>query len=909
MEKRFVIVSILILIFSFYLPYQANAEWKIDGTEVCTTPEAQYNPRIISTGNGEIIIVWEDGRNQNLDIYAQKLDTLGIAMWVDNGISVSNENWKEKRPNIVPDGNGGAIISWIDDRYTGYGEIFAKRINASGNSLWNESGVAVCTVDGAFDYGNSISMISDGNGGAIICWEDSRNGNDDIFAQRIDSNGITLWAENGQAICTETGRQFEPNIVSDGNGGAIICWEDERSGDDIDDIYGQHISASGNILWTENGIPISNTDDDQGYNQVIADGNHGAIICWKNITTNEIFAQRIDGGGSALWTHNGINISETNIEFWCGGPLITDDDNGGAIICWKEKEYEYNYYFYIEKLDSLGNTIWNKKQISIPTFLASIIEYPKIIHDGYGGAYIIATVSYNQEDYDLYIWKIENGGENELNGLICGVSGEQEVCELTRNGNNDLFLVWQDYREGNNNEDIYSQRITSDLEWPRPSPEIQGIDDIINDEGGWIRINVYSSEYDNYVNTPPVNYPVYGYNIWRKISIATSNIDRANDKLDRKKVYELISGNGFNNIIILENQCSNLGFPPGNWESLGFHSSNQQDEYNFCIGTLKDSTENDNAVEEFIVTAHTNYPSVYFVSNIATGYSVDNLAPDKPTKLSGFQSTDPDGLEINWHSNTERDLSHYLLYRNTSQNFNPTSQNQLTKTTEASYFDDEWTKESGFYYKLSAVDRHGNKSSPAELVPDDVVKTLLQSFSIHRDGFAIELSWQLSRYEDESEFLISRYKKSEGDHEYLTSGKIIRDNLSFRYKDSSCLPDESYRYRIEILNGNNNNILFETRFVSIPAMPLTLYQNYPNPFNPSTAIEFYLPNRSNVKLTIYDVSGKQVRTLIEKNMGKGFHSVNWTGTDNRGNRLSSGIYFYRLNTGTKSITRKMILVR
>jgi len=73
-------------------------------------------------------------------------------------------------------------------------------------------------------------MVPDGAGGAIIVWSDVRNGNEDIYAQRVDAAGVVQWAPNGVALCLAASSQSFPAIVSDGAGGAIVTWQDFRSG-------------------------------------------------------------------------------------------------------------------------------------------------------------------------------------------------------------------------------------------------------------------------------------------------------------------------------------------------------------------------------------------------------------------------------------------------------------------------------------------------------------------------------------------------------------------------------------------------------------------------------------------------------------------------------------------------------
>jgi len=89
----------------------------------------------------------------------------------------------------------------------------------------------------------------------------------------------------------------------------------------------------------------------------------------------------------------------------------------------------------------------------------------------------------------------------------------------------------------------------------------------------------------------------------------------------------------------------------------------------------------------------------------------------------------------------------------------------------------------------------------------------------------------------------------------------------------------------------------------------SLQQNFPNPFNPETTISFEMLKSANTDLSIYNVKGQLVKTLFNGVAAKGKTSVVWTGTDNNGSKVSSGIYFYRLNTGDKVETRKMMLMK
>ncbi|MFQ5599308.1 MAG: FlgD immunoglobulin-like domain containing protein, partial [Candidatus Krumholzibacteriia bacterium] len=88
-----------------------------------------------------------------------------------------------------------------------------------------------------------------------------------------------------------------------------------------------------------------------------------------------------------------------------------------------------------------------------------------------------------------------------------------------------------------------------------------------------------------------------------------------------------------------------------------------------------------------------------------------------------------------------------------------------------------------------------------------------------------------------------------------------------------------------------------------------LHQNAPNPFNPTTEIRFDLARDGRVALRIYDVAGRRVRTLVDGQMPPGFHASAWDGLDEAGRRVSSGVYFYRLEAGDVTATRKLVVMK
>jgi hypothetical protein len=95
-----------------------------------------------------------------------------------------------------------------------------------------------------------------------------------------------------------------------------------------------------------------------------------------------------------------------------------------------------------------------------------------------------------------------------------------------------------------------------------------------------------------------------------------------------------------------------------------------------------------------------------------------------------------------------------------------------------------------------------------------------------------------------------------------------------------------------------------------PTIPVefNLEQNYPNPFNAATKIKYAVPNDTHVVLKIFNVLGQEVTTLVNENQVAGQKSVTWHGRDDSGVRVSSGVYFYHLESNQVRLTRKMVLL-
>ena len=354
--RSFLLIAVAVFLIINICVANAHAVWSTDPTvnnAISTAAGSQNSPTIVTDNSGGAIITWTDQRNGDYDIYAQRVDANGNVLWTADGIPISTAANSQASPTIVSDGNGGAIITWYDYR-SGVNinsDIYAQRIDANGNVLWTLDGVAISTAANNQQYPN---IITDGSGGAIITWTDNRRSSYyDIYAQRIDATGNVLWIADGVAISTAAGVQYQPTIVTDGSGGAIITWWDLRNDINYPDIYAQRIDATGNVLWTADGVPISTAAGYQYSPTIVTDGSGGAIITWHDYRSGnyDIYAQRINANGNVLWTTDGVAISTAaNNQEWS---TIVADGSGGAIITWQDFRSS-NYDIYSQRVSGSG---------------------------------------------------------------------------------------------------------------------------------------------------------------------------------------------------------------------------------------------------------------------------------------------------------------------------------------------------------------------------------------------------------------------------------------------------------------------------------------------------------------------------------------------------------------------------
>jgi hypothetical protein len=131
-------------------------------------------------------VTWRDGRFGNDEIFIDKISPNGTSAWQTNGLQLSNSIYNKLNPNICSDGNGGAIVAWQDSTINDW-DVYSQKINSLGQQQWTIGGQVVSS---AIEIQSHPKNIPDGYGGSIYVWQDKRANQYDIYCHHLNAEGI-----------------------------------------------------------------------------------------------------------------------------------------------------------------------------------------------------------------------------------------------------------------------------------------------------------------------------------------------------------------------------------------------------------------------------------------------------------------------------------------------------------------------------------------------------------------------------------------------------------------------------------------------------------------------------------------------------------------------------------------------
>jgi hypothetical protein len=195
-----------------------------------------------------------------------------------------------------------------------------------------------------------------------------------------------------------------------------------------------------------------------------------------------------------------------------------------------------------------------------------------------------------------------------------------------------------------------------------------------------------------------------------------------------------------------------------------------------------------------------------------------------------------------------------------------------------------------------------------DITAEAQVSTMLQSHHVTLKGDHIEVFWEVSPGGQGISFKLIKFWSRTTYFKAIPQSAIDNHDNMFYYRDYDIQAGGSYCYRIEFITEGVSHV-YTIGYAAVPTRRLILYQNYPNPFSFRTAIPFFLPQKAYVSLSVYNSAGKMICELSRQSYPEGLQEVAWNGTDVKGKRVGSGVYYYVLKVGSKTLIKKMTLLR
>lgn len=326
------------------------AQWTANGVQLSTdgTPASNFEfaPRMVLDGSGGAFASWTavDNVFSSSRVWVAHINSSGTIDQGPTELAHSGSPF-DIAQDIISDGSGGVIALYTNTDLGSAGNVLALRLDSTLTPVagWN-SGTAVAVTDGGdLPLGfNVAKAITDGSGGTIIAYTDPPS--QSVKAQRLNSSGVEQWG-SGTSTTIVSGNWSESlDIVSDGSGGAVIVWTDGRAANT--DVYAQRVNSSGAVQWTANGVPASDTTDGQDDATDTRAASYtvegSTIIGFMGNGETEARLQKLDDTGAKEYGAGGLTLDTGGISIQ--SVRVASDENQGAGVTWHQVSANADIY-------------------------------------------------------------------------------------------------------------------------------------------------------------------------------------------------------------------------------------------------------------------------------------------------------------------------------------------------------------------------------------------------------------------------------------------------------------------------------------------------------------------------------------------------------------------------------------
>lgn len=392
-------------VYFIHVDADGTVSLRADGKDVSTLKEGKENPVCSENLPNSAVVIWKDfSESESGSLFAQRVSANGDYLWNEKGVQLTDGSNDVYDYSIVSDKNGNVFISYITknaELEPGY-KVEVNKINPDGNFALDST----VTVVSSRARKNLSKVVPDNLGGCYIFWVENLKNKSILFVQHINKSGKTDWHKNPVRLSEMNFNVINYTTISANSTFAYAAWQIL---DDKKIINHQLIDNKGNLLWGSHGKTAAIPKGSQLNPKAIANDS-SIILSWTYELKGDqdIYVQKYDFSGKPLWDKNGnIVINLNNAQF---GQKIISDENSGAIVSWFDRRKDSTLAnIYAQRIGYNGTLLWDSLGVEIFANDNSQKSYLSLIPNESGGAIAIIKEKQNGKD-EIYGQRIFDSG-------------------------------------------------------------------------------------------------------------------------------------------------------------------------------------------------------------------------------------------------------------------------------------------------------------------------------------------------------------------------------------------------------------------------------------------------------------------------------------------------------------------
>jgi hypothetical protein len=868
--------------------FRVNDDYDIGGSN-------QSYPAIAMDNAGNFVVVWLDERNGGMDIYGQRFDHWGNPLGENFKVNDMKKEGKYIGYNfgVAMGANGDFVVVWQDNRNNNY-DIYAQKYDFTGSPIGSNFKV---NDDPGFSSQTSPAVTMNPSGEFVAVWLDNKDRDFSIYGQRYLSSGEAM-GSNFKITSFQMSKidLFPPDVAIDPKGDFVVTWSavvyDPETSKDYHEIHAIRVNAKNEILSSEFKVNDSDSTAVPFNPDVAVDAPGNFVITWmeKRTESQDVYAQRYNFKGEALGCN--FRVDEVTGRFFKASPKVAMTLSKKFIISWLDSRDRISG-IYLQHYNQFGEPEGGNIRVAdgefYPISSSDIAKTPSsylaLTWEGYRCSY----------DRDIFSIILDQKGEIVKEGFKVNDdsgSSSQNNPAIAASPSGRFTISWDDRRLCET--DIFFQIFNS-------SGEFLGSNLKVNQESYETRFTAYSSNSMDSSGNSVIAFSGYYGTFFQRYD---SNGQKSGDNTRVNENFPVyweptpdVSMNPEGAFVVVWDQKIN-SLPQMIFAQLFDFQGNKVNS-NFIVNSFIDTTQ------------YSHYPKV---------------------------ATTPSGnLVMVWQSSHQIDYESEIW----GQSYNPSGEKigenfRISDSSVSrwnSYPDVGMDKDGNFVVAWSIgwnilIQRFkadGSKIGEViEAIGHVKTKTDKISLAVKSSGEFI-VAWSDFRNVNWDIYA----QRFDADGNPLGGNFRVNNDQGDNIQQSPVVATDDKNYYFAWVDNRNSGsgfdifckvISFEPTFVSDEELlnkpEYILLQNYPNPFNPTTTISFKVKSLEfgvgrpiHTTLIIYNLLGQKVKILVDEDKLSGRYQVSWDGKNEEGNDVSSGIYFYVIKTKDFTQTKKMTLVR